>query len=83
MAPRIPSGIFERGLKKHEMPKITFHQIRYTSVSLLITGGLQTQVVSKKAGHASVSATNNIYSRVFQSIETQAANKMNEIFEIV
>ena len=42
MAPRTPSDIFERFLKKHEMPKITFHQIRHTSVSLLINGGVQT-----------------------------------------
>ena len=82
MALRIPSDIFERFLKRYEMPKITFHQIRHTSVSLLINGGVQTQVVSKRAGHSSVSTTNNIYSHVFQSIETQVANKMNEIFEI-
>lgn len=81
MAPRTPSDIFERFLTKYEMPKITFHQIRHTSVSLLINGGVQTQGVSKRAGHSSVSTINNIYSHVFQSIETQAANKMNEIFE--
>ena len=78
-----PSDIFERFLKRYEMPKITFHQIRHTSVSLLINGGVQTQAVSKRAGHSSVSTTNNIYSHVFQSIETQAVEKMNEIFEIV
>jgi len=77
-----PSDIFERFLKRYEMPKITFHQIRHTSVSLLINGGVQTQAVSKRAGHSSVSTTNNIYSHVFQSIETQAVEKMNEIFEI-
>ena len=59
MAPGTPSDIFERFLKKYEKPKITFHQIRHTSVSLLI-----------------------IYIHVFQSIETQAVEKMNEIFEI-
>jgi len=70
MVLRTPSDIFEIFLKKHEMPKITFHQIRHISVSLLINDGEQTQVVSKRDGHSSVLTTNNIYSHVFQSIET-------------
>jgi len=40
MAPRNPSDIFERFLKRYEMPKITFHQIRHMPVSLLINGGV-------------------------------------------
>lgn len=81
MSPRMPSDILERVLEKNNLPKICFHELRHTSVSLLINSGIDAQIVSKRVGHSSVSTTTNIYSHIFQSTELKAVKAMTEILK--
>lgn len=81
MPPETPSHIFENIIKKHNLPKIKFHELRHTSVSLLINAGIQTQLISKRVGHSSISTTSAIYSHIFNSTECEATQKLNEILK--
>ena len=49
MHPNTPSKIFNIVIKKHKLKKIKFHAIRHTSISLMISKGIQAQIISKKA----------------------------------
>jgi integrase len=82
MPPETPSHIFENIIKKYDLPKIKFHELRHTSVSLLINAGIQTQLISRRVGHSSVSTTSNIYSHIFNSTECEATQKLNEILKV-
>ena len=77
--PDTASKIFGKILKKYNLPKISFHSLRHTSVSLLIASGIHTQVISKRVGHSSASTTQNIYSHVFESVASEVTDKMNDI----
>ena len=73
MNPQTPS------LKANGFPHITFHQLRHTHISLLIANDVDITTVSKRAGHAKVATTLNIYSHKINSRDTAAANKLDDM----
>lgn len=75
--PDTPSKILDKVIKKYNLKKITFHGLRHTSISLQISSGVQAQVISRRAGHSSVSVTHNIYSHFFNSEFKDVADKMD------
>ena len=77
MHPDTPSKILEKIIKKYNLKRITFHGLRHTSISLLISSGIQTQIISKRAGHSSISVTHNTYSHFFENEFKDVANKMD------
>ena len=77
-----PSQIFKTIIKRHNLKRINFHGLRHTSISLMISEGIQVQVISKKAGHSNVNVTHNIYSHFFDSEFKKCADEMNSILQI-
>lgn len=82
MHPDTPSQILEKTIKKYELKKISFHGLRHTSISLQISSGIQSQIISKRAGHSSVTTTHSIYSHFFDNEFQEVANKMNDILSV-
>ena len=74
-------GVLEKIIKKYNLKKIKFHALRHTSVSLLISQGVQVQVISKKVGHANVTTTHTIYSHFFDDEFKECANVMDNILK--
>lgn len=79
MHPATPSTTLKQIIKKYGLRHINLHGLRHTSVSLLISEWIQTNVISKRVGHSSISTTKKIYSHVFENASKEASNKMNEI----
>lgn len=77
MHPDTPSKILDKIIKKYNLKRITFHGLRHTSISLQIFSGVQAQIISKRAGHSSVSVTHNIYSHFFDNGFKEVADKMD------
>lgn len=82
MHPDTPSQILEKIIKKHELKRISFHGLRHTSISLQISSGIQSQIISKRAGHSNVSTTHTLYSHFFDNEFQEVANKMNDILSV-
>jgi integrase len=82
MHPDTPSKILEKLIKKYDLKRITFHGLRHTSISLQITSGIQSQIISKRAGHSSVSVTHNIYSHFFDNGFKEVADKMDNFLHV-
>lgn len=80
--PDTPSKILEKLIKKYNLKRITFHGLRHTSISLQITSGIQSQIISKRAGHSSVSVTHNIYSHFFDNGFKEVADKMDSFLHV-
>ena len=78
MHPDTPSQILDNLIKKHNLKRISFHGLRHTSISLQISSGIQAQIISKRAGHSSISTTHSIYSHFFDNEFKDVANKMND-----
>ena len=62
--------------------RITFHWLRHTSISLQISSGIQSQIISKRAGHSSVSVTHNIYSHFYDNGFKEVADKMDNFLHV-
>ena len=82
MHPDTPSKILEKIIKKYELKRISFHGLRHTSISLQISSGIQSQIISKRAGHSSITTTHSIYSHFFENEFQDVANKMNNILSL-
>lgn len=80
--PDTPSKILEKLIKKYDLKRITFHGLRHTSISLQITSGIQSQIISKRVGHSSIAVTHNIYSHLFNNVFKKVADKMDSLLQI-
>ena len=83
ISPNLPYKWFENFLARHNLPKISFHQLRHTNASLLISAGEDIVTVSGRLGHADKNITLNTYSHLIKSKEAQAAAKMDAFYEKV
>lgn len=82
MHPDTPSQILEKIIRKYNLKRISFHGLRHTSISLQISSGIQAQIISKRAGHSSVSTTHSIYSHFFDNEFKEVASAMNNILSV-
>ena len=81
ISPDLPYKWFIRFLERHNLPKITFHQLRHTNASLLISSGEDIVTLSGRLGHANKNTILNAYSHIIKSKEAQEANRMEEVYE--
>ncbi|MBE5822100.1 MAG: hypothetical protein E7311_05920 [Clostridiales bacterium] len=82
MHPDRPYKVLKHIIKKYNLKDISFHGLRHTSISLQISSGIQTQIISKRAGHSNISVTHSIYSHFFDNEFKEVANKMDYFLNI-
>jgi len=75
--PQRPYRWFVDFLSRHSLPRITYHQLRHTNASLLISAGVDVVTLSGRLGHADKNITLGTYSHIIKSKEAQAANRMD------
>ena len=80
MFPSTPSFWFGKWVAKTGLPKISFHQLRHTNASLLISEGVDIVTVSKRLGHSKTSTTTDIYSHAIAKRNKEAADKLENLF---
>jgi integrase len=56
-----------------QLPKVSFHALRHSNVSMLIDGGLDVYAVSRRIGHSDASLTLRVYTHLFKSKDAEAA----------
>lgn len=79
MYPSTPSKWFNELIERKGLKKITFHQLRHTSATMLINAGLNIRALSARLGHSNTTTTLNIYSHALKSADESAAEKMEKI----
>lgn len=68
-------------LKKNNLPKITFHELRHTAGSLLINAGEDAKRVQEFLGHQDVSTTLNIYTHLTVATKRETGNLINSLLK--
>ncbi|UZW16359.1 tyrosine-type recombinase/integrase [Clostridium pasteurianum] len=58
---------------------MTFHQLKHTYATLLISSGQEIKSVSKRLGHSNTTTTLNIYTHTDRSSDKKAAEEMEKI----
>jgi integrase len=56
---------------------VRFHDLRHTHISHLLAAGIRPKVTSKRAGHASVSSTLDVYSGIVPGMQEDAAKRID------
>lgn len=69
--------------KIHSPKKITFHGLRHTHASWLLSQGIDTQYVSERLGHSSVSITLDVYTHLLQNKRETETEKSVNLFKIL
>ena len=70
---------FRQFLEEKNLPHITFHGLRHTHATLLISQGLDVRTVSSRLGHAQTSTTLNIYAHSFARMDREASEKLDSL----
>lgn len=81
MYPTTPSQWFRKFLKRNSLPHMPFHALRHLSATLMISFGIPLKNVSSRLGHADIRTTANIYGVALESIDKQAADKMDDFIQ--
>lgn len=79
ITPRNLSRSFYALLERSRVPKITFHDLRHTHATLLLTQGVHPKVVAERLGHADMRTTLEIYSHVLPHMQKEAADKVGKL----
>ena len=66
-----------RGAREAGVPRIRIHDIRHSSVSLLIDIGFSATAIADRVGHESIDITYN-YAHLFPSKQAEMADKLNK-----
>ncbi|MGC4378312.1 site-specific integrase [Fictibacillus sp. Mic-4] len=65
-------------LKKADVSKIRFHDLRHTHATLMLKQGIHPKIVSERLGHSSVQITLDTYSHILPGLQEAAAAKFDE-----
>lgn len=71
---------FQRHLTKAGLPKMRLYDCRHTHITLLLEAGENPEVVSKRAGHASVAFTLKTYFHATPVMVAHTATKVSDMF---
>jgi len=77
--PRSFSRSFNQLLRKRQLRKIRFHDLRHTHATLLLAKGIPVDLVSKQLGHASIRITLENYSHILPGMQEQIAELLDNI----
>jgi integrase len=66
---------FMRRLK--DLPRVRFHDLRHSHATQLLAGGVHPKVASERLGHASIGITLDLYSHVTDTMQGEAASKLD------
>ncbi|MED4292438.1 tyrosine-type recombinase/integrase [Priestia megaterium] len=79
--PRTMTTIFNRVIKKAEVPKIRFHDLRHTHATLLLEAGVSLKEVQERLGHSSIKMTGDIYAHVTDEMKSNTSKKFSEYMQ--
>lgn len=71
--------VFKSIIKKSDIPKIRFHDMRHTHATLLLLQGVNPKIVSERLGHTDVRITLDTYSHLLPSMQRDTAIKFGKM----
>jgi len=72
------SDLFASTMKRLDLPRIRFHDLRHTHATHLLREGVHPKIVSERLGHASVAFTLDTYSHVLPGMQAEAALRLDQ-----
>jgi len=73
------SRAFKQILREAGLPAIRFHDLRHTSIAILLENGTPVNTVQSHAGHSKASVTTDIYGHAMARSQKEAASLIEKI----
>ncbi len=70
---------FKTFLAKAGLPPMRFHDLRHSTISLMLAAGVPPRTVMSYAGHSNLGTTVQIYAHVSPQMLGEAANTMQRL----
>ena len=67
-----------RGLK--DVPRVRFHDLRHSHATQLLSAGVHPKVAQERLGHSTITTTLDLYSHVTETMQGDAAAKLDTAF---
>ncbi|ODA42135.1 site-specific integrase [Desulfosporosinus sp. BG] len=74
MFPDTITSWFQKFLKNHDLPKIRFHDLRHTNITIMIANKVPDNEIARRAGHADPATSKRLYGHVYASMKDEAAS---------
>jgi integrase len=72
---------FDKLLKDAGLPDVRFHDLRHSAATILLSMGVHAKVVQEILGHSQISMTMDTYSHVLPSMQQEAMDKLDDLFQ--
>jgi integrase len=63
--------------RREELPRVRFHDLRHTHATQLLLAGVHPKIAQERLGHSTVSTTLDLYSHVSETMQEDAAAKID------
>ncbi|GBF78280.1 site-specific integrase [Paenibacillus sp. 598K] len=73
-----PTEWWNKFVKRHELKKVRFHDLRHSAATLLIEAGASMKAIQKRLGHAKHQTTADTYAHVTKKLSRDTAEKFNK-----
>lgn len=77
--PKFISQFWSRIIKRFGLKKISFHDLRHSSASYLLSQGFSMKAIQERLGHKDITTTMNLYTHVTKEIDFEAGNAFLKI----
>jgi integrase len=78
------TGEFRRAIKKiPNIPSIRFHDLRHSHATQLLAQGIHPKIAQERLGHSSIKTTLDLYSHVTDTMQDEAAERLDSAFKSV
>lgn len=74
MFPDSISSWFSKFLSDNDLPKIRFHDLRHTNITIMIANKVPDIEIARRAGHADPATPHRLYGHVYASMKDEAAD---------
>ncbi len=71
--------VLTRDLRIIKAKDVTFHALRHSHASYLLSRGVSIQYISERLGHSNISITESIYSHLLQTLRENEENKVTDL----
>jgi len=82
MFPDTISSWFQKFLIKYSLPKIRFHDLRHTNITIMIANKVPDNEIARRAGHADPATPKRLYGHVYSSMRDEASSAIENALRI-
>ena len=77
------TGEFTRLTRKiRDLPRIRFHDLRHSHATQLLADGVHPKIAQERLGHSSITTTMDLYSHVTDTMQADAAARLDAAFRL-